>query len=185
MVIKVKAGRSLRNCRIETFALRQFFFFLIASGNPARNNSPLVSESLGMMPNFCRGRKVFHTHDFQGVRCGRPLLSQAILQAPNPKCKTPGAGLRVNVERRGQQGEQYLDATTGDIPSNQDSRASLRARLCPCVKLNESSNGRGTVQCQLPAKAKTPSEESPATRTGLASHWRLVPTVHIEPWRWP
>jgi hypothetical protein len=58
-----------------------------------------------------------------------PFLSQAILHAPNPKRKTPGAGRRVNVEHRGQQGEQYIDATTGDIPSKQDSRAFLPPRL--------------------------------------------------------
>jgi hypothetical protein len=30
------------------------------------------------------------------------------------------------VERRGRQGEQYIDATTGDIPLNLDSRAACQ-----------------------------------------------------------
>ncbi len=65
-----------------------------------------------------------------GSRSQRILtLSQAIHHAPNPRRKTPGAGRRVNVERRGQRGEQYIDATTGDIQLNLDWRAPLSARL--------------------------------------------------------
>ena len=63
--------------------------------------------------------------------CPRTWLSQAILHAPNPKRKTPGAGRRVKLDRRGQQGEEELDATTGDIRLNLDWRASLSARLRP------------------------------------------------------
>ena len=36
------------------------------------------------------------------------------------KSRKPGGG--CNVERRGQQGEQYIDATTGDLKLNSDSR---------------------------------------------------------------
>jgi hypothetical protein len=43
------------------------------------------------------------------------FLWRTILHAPNPKGKSPGAGRRVNVERRGLKGEQYIDAATGDI----------------------------------------------------------------------
>jgi hypothetical protein len=49
------------------------------------------------------------------------FLSVSILPSANsfPCAKSykqnPGAGRRVNVERRGQQGEQYIDAPLGDI----------------------------------------------------------------------
>jgi hypothetical protein len=35
-----------------------------------------------------------------------------------PRGKTPGAGQRVNLERRGQQGEQEIDALPGDLQSS-------------------------------------------------------------------
>jgi hypothetical protein len=61
----------------------------------AHNNPELISETSGMMPNFA-GVEKFFAHHFQGIRCGWPFLSQAILHAPNPKRKSSGAGRRVN-----------------------------------------------------------------------------------------
>jgi hypothetical protein len=34
------------------------------------------------------------------------------------KSKTPGAGLRVKMDRRGKQGEEYLDTLPGDLQWN-------------------------------------------------------------------
>ena len=97
----------------------------------ARNNLQLISETSGMMPDFAGVEKVFAHMTFKASGAAGLFLSEAILHARNPKRKSPGAGRRVNVERRGQQGEQYIDATTGDIKSNLDSRAFLPARLRP------------------------------------------------------
>jgi len=36
-------------------------------------------------------------------------------RARNPKSKPPGAGRRVKMDRRGKQGEEYLDTLPGDI----------------------------------------------------------------------
>jgi hypothetical protein len=59
------------------------------------------------------------------------IYKRTILHAPNPKRKSPGAGRRVKLDRRGQQGEEELDATTDDLQLNLDSRAFLPAQLCP------------------------------------------------------
>jgi hypothetical protein len=84
-----------------------------------------------MMPNFA-GIEKFSAHmTFNASDSAGLFLSQVILHALNPKRKIPRAERRVSVERRGQQGEQYIDATTGAIPSNWDFRASLPARLRP------------------------------------------------------
>jgi hypothetical protein len=61
----------------------------------AHNNPELISETSGMMPNFA-GVEKFFAHDFQGAGAVGLFLSQAILHAPNPKRKSPGAGRRVN-----------------------------------------------------------------------------------------
>ncbi len=84
-----------------------------------------------MMPDFAGVEQFFAQMTFKAFGAVGLFLVQAILHAPNPKRKSPGAGRRVNVERRGQQGEQYIDATTGDIQSNLDWRASLSAQLRP------------------------------------------------------
>src|SRR5208282_705888 len=102
-----------------------------------------------------------------------------ILKAKLPE---PGGGSTVEAEGIPR---HYLDATTGDIQWNLDWRASLSARLRHEQKISESNNGRCKFHSREPAKTKRPTEASPATRTGLASHWRLVPTVRIEPWCWP
>ena len=57
-------------------------------------------------------------HSFYSLAC----FCRNTLPARNPKRKIPGAGRRVNVERRGQQGEQYIDAPPGDLPWKPDSR---------------------------------------------------------------
>ena len=49
-------------------------------------------------------------------------MSEAILHARNPKRKSPEAGRRVKVEAEGIP-RNDLDAATGDIPWNLDSRA--------------------------------------------------------------
>ena len=49
-----------------------------------------------MMPNFAGVEKFFAHMTFKASGAAGLFLSQAILHAPNPKRKTPGAGRRVN-----------------------------------------------------------------------------------------
>ena len=49
-----------------------------------------------MMPNFAGVEKFFAHMTFKASDAAGLFLSQAILHAPNPKRKSPGAGRRVN-----------------------------------------------------------------------------------------
>jgi hypothetical protein len=66
------------------------------SRHSAHNNPELISETSGMMPDFAGVEKFFAHMTFKASGAAGLFLSQAILHAPNPKRKTPGAGRRVN-----------------------------------------------------------------------------------------
>jgi hypothetical protein len=82
----------------------------------------MISETSGMMPNFAGFEKFFAHMTFETSGVAGLFLSEAILHARNPNRKSPGAGRRVKVEAEGIP-RNDLDATTGDIPWNLDSRA--------------------------------------------------------------
>ena len=66
-----------------------------AARNPPCREIPFVDLPPAVPPPAC------HSPWAQSVWCGWPFFSQAILHAPNPKRKTPGAGRRVNGGGRG------------------------------------------------------------------------------------
>jgi phosphate transport system substrate-binding protein len=102
----------------------------------ACNNLELISETSGMMPNFA-GIEKFFAYDFQGLRCGRPLLLEAILHAPNPKRKSFPVEAEVHCGRRLQHGPQ---AVWRNLPEFFDSKKAARAlessRECHTVSLS-------------------------------------------------
>jgi len=87
----------------------------------AHNDLQSFLETPDMMPNFACVEKFFTHMTFKAFGAACNLL-QAILHARNPKRKSPEAGRRVKVEAEGLP-RNDLDATTGDIPWNLDSRA--------------------------------------------------------------
>ena len=83
----------------------------------------LPSGRYAMMPDFAGVEKFFAHMTFKtfgaaGHSCRTQFSTRRILSA-----KLPEPGGECNVERRGQQGEQYIDTPTGDIKSKPDSRA--------------------------------------------------------------
>jgi hypothetical protein len=88
----------------------------------ARSNSQMISETSVMMPKFAGVEKFFTHMTFKTSGAASLFLSEAILPARNPKRKSPGAGRRVKVEAEGIP-RNDLDAMTGDIQWNLDSRA--------------------------------------------------------------
>jgi hypothetical protein len=83
------------------------------------------------------------------------LLADNFPRAESYEART-GAGRRVKLDRRGQQGEEKLDATTGDIPWNLDSRVSLPSRL----RLGK--NSPGSIMADANSIAK--SQQEPGDR---------------------
>jgi len=88
----------------------------------AHNDFQSFLETPDMMPNFACVEKFFTHMTFKTSGAAGLFLSEAILHARNPKRKSPEAGRRVKVEAEGIP-RNDLDATTGDIPWNLDSRA--------------------------------------------------------------
>ena len=83
-----------------------------------------------MMPNFAGVEKFFAHMTFKasgaaGHSCRKQFSTRQILKAKAPE---PGGGSTVEAEGIPR---HNLDATTGDIQSNQDWRAFLPARLRP------------------------------------------------------
>jgi len=83
-----------------------------------------------MMPNFVGVEKVFANMTFKvsdaaGHSCRTQFSTRQILNAKAPE---PGGGSTVEAEGIPR---HDLDATTGDIQLNLDSRAPLSARLRP------------------------------------------------------
>jgi hypothetical protein len=62
----------------------------------AHNDTQSFLETQGMMPKFSGVEKFFAHMTLKASGAAGLFLSQAILHAPNPKRKSPGAGRRVN-----------------------------------------------------------------------------------------
>ena len=113
--------------------LRLLFFvssYKMFACHSAHNNPEPISETSGMMPNFACVEQFFAHKTFKaagaaGHSCRTQFSTRQILNAKAPE---PGGGSTVEAEGIPR---HYLDATTGDIQSNQDWRASLSARLRP------------------------------------------------------
>ena len=105
--------------------LRLLFFvssYKMFARRSAHNDLQSFLETPDMMPNFAGVEKFFTHMTFKTSGAAGLFLSEAILHARNPKRKSPEAGRRVKVEAEGIP-RNDLDATTGDIPWNLDSRA--------------------------------------------------------------
>jgi len=76
---------------------------------------------------FCNHRRDIPRHSFDENNAKLiPFPFRFDVDIPpraKSKRKSPGAGRRVKLDRRGRQGEEKLDATTGDIQWKPDSRA--------------------------------------------------------------
>jgi len=92
-------------------------------------DEPIRSERQPLVASLASGLKRFYARsiwpaakDFENIKCVMNSPVREFLEA-----NTPEAGRRVNLERRGQQGEQEIDALPGDPQSSPlDSRARSR-----------------------------------------------------------
>jgi len=96
----------------------------------AHNNPQSFSETSAIMPNFAGVEKVFAHMTFKvsgaaGHSCRTQFSTRQILNGRLPE---PGGGSTVEAEGIPR---NDLDATTGDIQLNLDSRASFSTRLRP------------------------------------------------------
>ena len=83
-------------------------------------DEPIRSERQPLVASLASGLKRFYARsiwpaakDFENIKCVMNSPVREFLEA-----NTPEAGRRVNLERRGQQGEQEIDALPGDPQSS-------------------------------------------------------------------